>query len=89
MAPRQLRWKDDRMSILLVAQKPDGPAPDDVEPLHRIAAVEDGSTRREEPFRAAKAGEEFDRHDSYHVTGVPRRSRWRGNGVLRCRNSQS
>jgi len=50
--------EDDRMSILLVAQEPDGPAPDDVEPLDRVAAVEDGGTRREDTFRAAKAGKQ-------------------------------
>lgn len=51
--------EDDRMSILLVAQEPDGTAPDDVEPLDRVAAVENRCTRREDTFRAAKAGEQF------------------------------
>jgi hypothetical protein len=51
--------EDDRMSILLVTQEPDGPAPDDMEPVDRIAAVEDGGTRRENPLRSAKMVEQF------------------------------
>jgi hypothetical protein len=51
--------EDDRLSILLVAQEPDGSSPDQMNSLDRIAAVEDGGTRRENPLCAAKVGKQF------------------------------